>query len=564
MYMNHKTSFHGLIALLIIISVVVGLSACGATGKEDTEDPFEQSEDKLPIFSQDGNTLENTPEENKQVEPPVLLSQGSYEGYEYDLYEGYVSIRGYLGNDEELQIPSEIEGTKVTNIGESAFAGTIWLRSVKIPNTVTGIDFQAFCECYGLQTVDIPESVEYIGGSAFSDCTALEVIDLPPNIIEINNFAFYGCSSLKNIIIPDHVEFIGEGAFASCTSLANVEFPKNVSAIEDMAFSDTPWLNGLTGEYVVVGDGILIDYNGTGGVVDIPSGVKYISTAFSRNPSIIEVNIPDTTTSIGSFAFQGCSQLTTVSMPDAVTSIARCAFIECGQLCDIKISNSLQYLGESAFSNCSSLRSIILPDTLTELGTPDMYNLSSGIFANCMFLWSVILPKTLTNIPYECFSGCDKLASIVVPESVTSIGENAFEETQRIICPQGSYAEQYAVQNGLTYTTLSSDLIERKVDADFEYDVYPRDIEITRYLGDSLYVEIPSKIDGKNVISINEKTFCWGEADSVYIPATIPLIEEGAFSGLPGYKLTVQITCEKGSPAMKYAETHGIQYSLID
>ena len=58
------------------------------------------------------------------------------------------------------------------------------------------------------------------------------------------------------------------------------------------------------------------------------------------------------------------------------------------------------------------------------------------------------------------------------------------------------------------------------------------------------------------------RTFCWGDAHDVYIPASVSLIEEGAFSGLPSYKLTVHITCEKDSPAMRYAEKHGIQYYL--
>lgn len=47
MYMNHKTSFHGLIALLIIISVVVGLSACGTTGKQDAEESTETERRKI-------------------------------------------------------------------------------------------------------------------------------------------------------------------------------------------------------------------------------------------------------------------------------------------------------------------------------------------------------------------------------------------------------------------------------------------------------------------------------------------------------------------------------------
>lgn len=284
--------------------------------------------------------------------------------------------------------------------------------------------------------------------------------------------------------------------------MASINIANSVSAIDDGAFWGTPWFNDLTDEFAIVRDGVLIDYNGAGGVVSIPAGVKYISSAFSNNSSITEVVIPETTTDIGSFAFYGCNQLTTVLMPDTVTSITRYAFAGCQQLCNIEVSNSLQHLGERAFTSCILLRSIILPDTLTSLGTPDMDHLSAGIFSDCMFLRSVILPKTLTYIPRECFTGCDQLTSIVVPESVVSIGENAFEETQCIICSQDSFAEQYAIQSGLTYSTLSSNFIERKANPDFEYDVYPKDIEITRYIGNSSYVEIPLKIDEKNVISI--------------------------------------------------------------
>ena len=68
--------------------------------------------------------------------------------------------------------------------------------------------------------------------------------------------------------------------------------------------------------------------------------------------SLTSVTIPNTVTSIGSYAFYFCSGLTSVSIPNSVTSIGEGAFHGCGGLTSITIPDSVISIGHSAFYGC--------------------------------------------------------------------------------------------------------------------------------------------------------------------------------------------------------------------
>ena len=217
----------------------------------------------------------------------------------------------------------------VTEIGGSAFQGTPWLSSlgdfavvnnillryqgdggaVTIPDGVTEIGLKAFLSCSSLTSVTIPSGVTTIGDIAFAHCKSLTSVTIPDSVTEIGEYAFYGCSSLTSVTIPNSVTKIGDSAFNLCSSLTSVTIPNSVTKIGDYAFSSTPWLKSLmdeAGDFVTV-NSILLDYQGSGTDITIPSDITAISGG----------------------AFDGCSSLTSVTVPDSVTEIGRNAFSGC-------------------------------------------------------------------------------------------------------------------------------------------------------------------------------------------------------------------------------------------
>ena len=68
--------------------------------------------------------------------------------------------------------------------------------------------------------------------------------------------------------------------------------------------------------------------------------------------------IPNSVTSIGGYAFYGCSGLTSVIIPNSVTSIGGYAFYGCSGLTSVTIGNSVTSIGNSAFCNCYRLNTI--------------------------------------------------------------------------------------------------------------------------------------------------------------------------------------------------------------
>ena len=183
--------------------------------------------------------------------------------------------------------------------------------------------------------------------------------------------------------------------------------------------------------------------------VTIPDSVTTIGMwAFSGCSSLTSITIPDSVTVIGTSAFNGCCSLASIAIPDSVTAIGERAFDGCGLLpqthfnvpggttsivqdwwdawkvlkatvCSITIPKSVTVIGESAFSGCTSLVSITIPDSVTTIG--------EQAFWACSSLASIAIPDSVTTIGESAFNNCYSLASITIPDSVTTIGEMAFE-----------------------------------------------------------------------------------------------------------------------------------------
>lgn len=187
----------------------------------------------------------------------------------------------------------------------------------------------------------------------------------------------------------------------------------------------------LAADEFVIKDGTLTDYNGPGGVVNIPEGVTKIETyyhsygngysgAFMNNSEVAIVNFPNSLTAIGYRAFRKCSSLAKVTITSGVTSIGNEAFYECNSLTSIAIPENVSSLGSKVFYKCGRLSSVTIEDGREALAIP------SEAFANCGALTSVSLSERVTSLGKECFQGCGGLQSMTIPKNVQAISEGAF------------------------------------------------------------------------------------------------------------------------------------------
>ena len=131
-----------------------------------------------------------------------------------------------------------------------------------------------------------------------------------------------------------------------------------------------------------------------------------------------KVTYDETITTIGTYAFNGCSALQSIAIPASVTTIGKGAFYKAG-LTSITIPAGVTEIGEDAFNQCKSLASVTLPEGVTTIG--------EYAFNGCSALQSITIPAGVTTIKGYAFYGAG-LTSITIPAGVTTIGGYAFYE----------------------------------------------------------------------------------------------------------------------------------------
>ena len=359
--------------------------------------------------------------------------------YSYIILEdGTAQITHYSSERiNDLIIPAELDGVKVTAIGDNAFFGCDSLISLTIPDNITTIGDNAFAMCSSLTSVRIPSGVINIGANPFAACDKLTEIIVSPDhlfLTTIDGVLFdrldrrlicYPCAfTAETYTVPGGTGIIGEEAFFGCSSLTSVTIPEGVTTIELFAFYECRSLTSVT----------------------IPDGVTVIRpAAFYNCSSLASVTFPDSLTTIGVGAFMGCSSLTSVTIPDSVTDIYSNPFPDCKRLSSINISRNHPVLAsvDGVLFNKPDNRLICYPCGLTAE--------------------SYTVPDGTKIIDYMAFFRNQNLTSVTIPDSVTSIGENAFsimnENDEYVPNPfltvtvsRDSYAEQYCKDKGFNYT----------------------------------------------------------------------------------------------------------------
>ena len=379
--------------------------------------------------------------------------------------------------------------------------------------TVKGLIFGVFKKVTG---ITIPEGYTTIGINVFQH-SQITTLNIPASVTTIERGPFMGVNKLQSITVnPANPNFTAEnGVLYNKTKTELICYPK-----------------GKTDEDFTVPDGV----------------TKIMGLAFFQNPNIKTVTLPTSVSELdpytlapfaGYSAFTDCASLTAINVksgnptfksvdgvvysaddktlamypsgkemdpfivPSTVEHIAQSAFLYTKKLKNITISEGVKDIGAYAFKN-SGIKSASIPASVTSI--------SDGVFVNCSNLETVdvasantayssvdgvVFNKTVTDLIYYPTA---KAGEYTVPGTVTTIKQSSCEGTKK-----------------LTKITLPPSV---------------KTIEESAFESSSLSELAFSGTSGLE--TIGKRAFIWAHLSNVTIPASVKLLEWGAFYGQNG------------------------------
>ena len=252
------------------------------------------------------------------------------------------------------------------------------LDTIVLPASVNRLGQYAFMNCTNLKSINLPVTQKTLPISFMEGCSSLESIELPATLTTINQDAFYGCSSLKNVNLHEGITTIYQRAFQNC-KLESVTIPSTVTSIGSSAFKGNPtksvtWLPANcsvgTGDNAPFYGSQITSFVFGDSVKTIPGYLCY------QMNKLDSVTLPEKLTTIGQYAFNGCSLFKNVTIPASVTSIGTYAFAFCTSLKNFEFPKGIKTVATSVLEGCTALEDVIIPASVTTIGQDAFYNCS--------------------------------------------------------------------------------------------------------------------------------------------------------------------------------------------
>lgn len=232
-------------------------------------------------------TLQKQPAKFKAVDSSIVGKSFACGDYEYTVQtDGTVYISGYIGNETDIQLPTELDGYHVTGTADECFSSNENIISVTVPGQIEVIGKNAFKACKNLKTVVMEPGIKIISDEAFLYCDALTEVTIPDTIYKIGSYAFQlsckGCRRINGLI------YAGKVVIGTAEDFdGHINFEMGTAGIADKAF-----------QYSSGWDSKIADRT-----VEIPESIQYIGkAAFAGQDNIDYFKVPKTVQEIGNYA----------------------------------------------------------------------------------------------------------------------------------------------------------------------------------------------------------------------------------------------------------------------
>ena len=450
--------------------------------------------------------------------------------------------------------PNELPST-LTTIYINTFMGCTSLGSIRIPSGVTSIEGNAFKNCSNLENVYVYGlTTPTLGSDVFSG-TSGELNIYVPAASEAayeaaTNWSTYA-SNIKAMPAHEFLTYTFDTDNHTATVSGYLDGIAGDLVIPDAAYG----FNVTAIAYKAFNQGTHLDITSVTFPQYLTSTGESAFTYCGNSLTTVDISRCTNLTEIAKRTFAGCPLLTSIKWNKTITTIGIGAFNSCG-FTTMEIPNTVTSIGDYAFYYCSSLVSLTLPKSISEIGEgafqlnshlQDVYSyrsvpptIDANTFVNTeSFNCTLHVPCADYGMYYDA-TGWEKFTNIVEMELNTLY--YSYEESNHVatvVCYAGYPIGEVTIPETVTHNNET-------------YTITNIGEGAFRYAGGITKINMPSTIVAIDdyafagcthltsltlpavTSSIGEYVFqnCIGLEYIVALESTAPIVSEHSFDGL--------------------------------
>lgn len=395
------------------------------------------------------------------------------------------------------------------------------------------------------------------------------------------NVSQYSFSGIENISIPSSIKTIDTQVFRSNDTIKSFIVDENNAKFSSF---EGNLYNKDQSEFLVFAQSSASSLTIPDSVTSIASyafygannleTVKFNSTsslkkigesAFEGAKNMVEIYLPNSVETIGDSVFKTCLALEKVSLGSSLNEISTQCFYQCGNLDNVEIPSSVKKIGQYALSDCDSLKTVTFNEgleeivsgafslsALTKVSFPStLKKIGSIAFQKNYYLTEVTFSEGLEEIDKNAFNTCTMMEiNGELPKSLTTIGEGAFEACLSISSFEVNSENNYfASKDGVLFNKNFTTLI-----------YYPNSKSDKSYVVPSTVTTLGKRSFAYISSNPSEESDAYYSLETLTIPKSVKYIHNAFYGGKLKQIIYLGTESEFSSITSNYVDSDGVSY----